>query len=109
MIRKRQKSRRQGAIIPLLSVSLLALFGFVALAIDVGMIAVARTQCQNAADAAAMSGARALNGTRSGGYNTSQATADAVATATGNTIQSKPIPSSQVQVQVGSYTYDYGK
>ena len=34
--------------------------GFVALAIDLGLIAVAKTQCQNSADAAAMAGARSL-------------------------------------------------
>jgi uncharacterized membrane protein len=37
--------------------------GFVALAIDLGVIAVAKTQCQNSADAAAMAGARGLDGT----------------------------------------------
>jgi hypothetical protein len=36
--------------------------GFVALAIDIGLIALAKTQCQSAADAAALAGARSLTG-----------------------------------------------
>ena len=48
---------RVGMVLPLLAVSMVALLSFVALAVDVGMLAVARTQCQNAADAAAMAGA----------------------------------------------------
>ena len=53
---------RRGTILPLLAISLIALLGFVALAIDVGMMAIARTQCQNAADCAALTGARTLSG-----------------------------------------------
>jgi hypothetical protein len=40
---------------------LIALFSFVALAVDLGMVAVARTDAQNAADVAALAGARTLN------------------------------------------------
>jgi hypothetical protein len=43
-----------GAVLVLLVVSLVMLLTFVALAIDLGMLAVARTQCQDAADAAAI-------------------------------------------------------
>src|SRR5438445_623332 len=43
-------ARRDGAVLPLVTVCLVALLGFVALAIDVGMMAVARTQAQAAAD-----------------------------------------------------------
>src|SRR3954469_14031070 len=101
--------RRRGAILPALVVSLVALLGFVALAIDIGMIAVARTQSQNAADAAAMAGARSLNGDASGGYNVSGATPKALYAATSSKVQSVAIPESQVQVQIGSYTYDYSQ
>ncbi len=52
---------RRGSIIPMLAIFLFSLFAFVALAVDIGMIAVARTDCQNAADAAALTGARTLN------------------------------------------------
>ncbi len=54
-------SVRKGTVIPLLAFCAVALFGFVALAIDLGMIIVARSECQNAADAAALAGARVLD------------------------------------------------
>ena len=57
----RSPRKRRGSIAPLLAFFSIALFSFVALAIDLGMITVARTQCQNAADAAALSGTRLLN------------------------------------------------
>lgn len=102
-------SRSRGLIVPILAVAMVALLGFVALAIDIGMIAVARTQSQNAADAAAMAGARGLNGDTGSGYNQAVAKAGAVTAAQSGTIQGKPIAASQVSVQVGSYTYDYGQ
>jgi uncharacterized membrane protein len=41
---------------------MIALCGFMALAIDVGMLTIAKTQAQNAADLAALTAARTLNG-----------------------------------------------
>jgi Flp pilus assembly protein TadG len=87
---------------------MVVMMGFVALAIDLGMVALARTQCQAAADAAAMAGARSLNGDPEGGYNVSAVQPNAVAAAGANTVQARVIPASQVKVEVGSYTYDYG-
>src|SRR5262245_24413310 len=55
------RMHRRGTILPLLAVTCFALFGFVALAVDLGMLMVARTECQNAADAAALIGARTLD------------------------------------------------
>jgi uncharacterized membrane protein len=60
------KGGRSGTILPLVVISLVGMCGFVALAIDIGLIAVAKTQCQNAADAASMAGARSLNGNTTG-------------------------------------------
>jgi Flp pilus assembly protein TadG len=56
-----RRAGRAGTIVPMLAVCCVALFGFVALAIDLGMLMVARGQCQNAADAAALAGARMLD------------------------------------------------
>jgi hypothetical protein len=75
-----------------------------AFAIDVGMIVSAKTQCQNAADAAAMAGARSIDGSASS--NLATATANAIATATANTILSEPILSGDVTIQHGAYHYD---
>lgn len=62
MRRKPLATRRRGNILPLVAVCLIGLMGLVALAIDIGLIAVARTQTQNAADSAAMAGARTITG-----------------------------------------------
>jgi Flp pilus assembly protein TadG len=98
-----RRHERRGAVLVLLMVSLLALLTFVALAIDLGILAVARTQCQDAADAAAMAGVRTLNGAT--GNNYSNAAPNALTAATGNTVLSKAIGTSQVTTQVGRYTY----
>ena len=52
---------RRGTVLPMLAVSLIGLFSFVGLAIDLGLLALARTNCQNAADIAALAGTRQLN------------------------------------------------
>ncbi len=97
-------ARRRGTILPLLAVSLVALCGFVALSIDVGMMAVAKTQAQNAADLAALSGARSLDGSPSS--NLTAATANAQAAVTGSQVLSVPMQTSNVAVQHGAYHYD---
>jgi hypothetical protein len=56
-------------VIPLLAVCVIALFAFVALAIDLGMLMVSRTECQNAADAAALYAARTLDNNVPAGMN----------------------------------------
>ena len=48
-------------VLPMLALCLVGLFGFVALAVDLGMLAVSRTECQNAADIGALIGCRTLN------------------------------------------------
>src|SRR5436190_1409871 len=60
-MRASSRFRRRGSILPLLAVTCFSLFAFVALAVDIGMLMVARTECQNAADAAALVGARTLD------------------------------------------------
>lgn len=102
MKNNRRKARR-GVVLVLLLVCLVMLLTFVALAVDLGMLAVARTQSQDVADSAAMAGARTLNGTT--GNNYSAASPDAVTAATANTILSAPVQASQVAVQIGRYTY----
>src|SRR2546430_2654172 len=101
-----ERTMRRGTIMPLLVGTIVSLAAVVALAVDVGMIVVARTQCQNAADSAAMAGTRALNGDASSNNNYSQAVATAQASAEANTILGQAIAQNQVTVQVGSYSYD---
>ena len=64
-----RRGPRRGAVLPLVTLCLVGLMGFLALAIDVGVLAVARNQAQNAADIAALAGARTLTGTSSNNYN----------------------------------------
>ncbi len=96
-------TRRRGAVLVLLMVMLVALLTFVALAVDLGMLAVARTQCQDAADAGATAGTRTLNGTS--GNNFSSAGPSVITAASANSVLSAPILSSQVSLQIGRYTY----
>src|SRR5262245_64380790 len=86
--------RREGAVLPLVTICLVGLIAFVALAIDVGMMAVARTQAQSAADIAALAGARTLNGNT--GNNVATAIAEAKEAAEANSILASPITDSQV-------------
>ena len=51
-----------------MAVSLVAILGFLALAIDVGMLMLARNELQNAADAAALAGAGAMYKRNDGTY-----------------------------------------
>ena len=54
------KARRPGAVIPLFAILLIPLLGMLAFAIDIGYIALVRTDLQTAADAAALAGAEKL-------------------------------------------------
>src|SRR5580704_10073664 len=97
--------RRDAAVVPIVAVSLVALMGFVALAIDIGMMVVARTQCQNAADIAALAGTRTLDGTATN--NVAGAIVEATQSAQNNMVLNVPIAASQVTtVQAGIYRYD---
>ena len=59
--RPQVRSTRRGSIVPMLAVCVTALFMFVALAVDLGMLMVARTEFQNAADTGALTGTRNLD------------------------------------------------
>ena len=58
--RRRVHKRSRGAILPLTAVALVGLCGFTALAVDLGMLAVAQGAAQDAADAAAVAGSAQL-------------------------------------------------
>jgi Flp pilus assembly protein TadG len=103
-----RRSDRRGTILPLLFVGLIGLFGLVALAIDIGMLAVARAQAQNVADTSAMAGARTLNGDVASNNNYSAVTPAAIAAATSNYVMGNNIVSEQCTIDVGSYYYDAG-
>ncbi|BBI99776.1 hypothetical protein FGKAn22_14690 [Ferrigenium kumadai] len=60
------KKRQSGAVAVVVGIGLALFIGFLALVIDLGHLYLARTGQQNAADAAALSGAKELNGTEGG-------------------------------------------
>lgn len=91
-------------ILPLVAICLTALLGCVALAVDVGMVAVAKTQCQNAADAAAIAGSRSLDGSTAA--NLDLATETAIRAATANKVLSQTIDPAKITVVHGAYHYD---
>jgi hypothetical protein len=93
-------------VLVLFLVTLVALFTFMALAIDLGMLAVARTQCQAAADAAAMAGTRTLNGIAASNNNYSNVTPQALSAAESNSILGNGVQSSQVTINIGRYAYN---
>jgi hypothetical protein len=106
MVLRARRAKRGGSVLPLVAVSIVAVVGFVALAVDVGLILVARTQCQNAADSAAMAGTRTLNGDVTVNNNYDAAGPAAVTAATANAILTRPVQPSQVQVVIGKFSYD---
>ena len=101
-----RSKRRQGTVLPLVAVSLVGLVGFTALAIDLGMLLVAHTECQHAADCAAMAGARTLNGDIASNNNYANAGPNVITAATACKVFNQQIQSSWVHYEIGYYTYD---
>jgi Flp pilus assembly protein TadG len=89
-----------------LALIIVALLGFLGLAIDIGMLAIAKTQAQNAADLAALTAARTLNGNSATTYNSANATTNAQNLLTWNVILGQSIQSSQLTIAHGSYDYN---
>ncbi len=104
MLRTKNNPARCGSIMPLLAVSLVAVFGFAAMAIDVGCLAVATVECQNAADLAAVAGVRTL--TTGTSANQAAATTNAQNAAIANPILGQALAASEIAVTHGAYHYD---
>lgn len=94
-------SQRQcGAVMILFAVSLTVLLGFMALVIDLGRTYVVRTELQNAADSAALAGAKDLNQTAAG---VTSAVTTAIAMAAQNNFKfSSPVAITIANLSVGS-------
>jgi Flp pilus assembly protein TadG len=106
MQRKNRTIKRRGAVLVLVAVSLVALIACLALAVDLGLLMAARTQGVEAADAAAMNGARALNGNTGANNNYDGVLPAARQAATDNKILGTSITNSQVSVNIGRYVYN---
>ena len=97
---------RRGMILPTLALVIVVMVGFLALAIDLGMLAIAKTQVQQAADLAALTAMRTMNGNSSNNYNQTAATTNAQNVVTYNVILGQALQSSQLQLSFGSYDYN---
>jgi Flp pilus assembly protein TadG len=102
----RRSAVRRGIVLPILALLIVILVAFLALAIDLGMLAIAKTQAQQSADLAALTAMRTLNGNASTNYNQSNATSNANNVVTYNTILGQSLQSSQLQLTFGSYDYN---
>lgn len=98
--------QRHGAIVPMLAVSMVALIGIIALAVDIGILAQTKSQLQSAADAAALSGSRGLTGDTSTDNNRGAVNGLALSTIQASTIMGQTLQASQLTTQVGYYNYD---
>ena len=101
-------SPRRGTVLPMLAVCLIGLCGFTALAVDLGILAVARTESQNGADIAALIGCRTLNNKPTAVNNDLPfAVTAAKNSAMANYDLNQYFTLSQIQkVEVGQYLYD---
>src|ERR1700674_2920349 len=89
-------TQRRGTIVSLLALTIVALMAFVGLAIDIGMLSIAKTQAQNAADLAALTAARTLTGDSSTTYNSGTATTNAQNVLTYNNILGQSVQAAQL-------------
>src|SRR5579863_7852619 len=103
---KRVRNDRRGNVLVTTGLFLLPLMGFFALSVDLGLWAVARTQCQDATDLAALAGVRTLNGNATANNNYSAVTPAAQHAATANAVLGTALQSSQVTVNIGRYVYN---
>src|SRR5262245_54730032 len=106
MTRPFGRFHRPGTIACLMAITCVVLVSFLALAIDIGMLATARTQAQHGADLAALTAARTVNGNPVGNYNKPAATVNAQNILTYNKILGQPITASQLTLTYGSYDYN---
>lgn len=92
----------------MLGVCIIALFAFVGLAVDLGILAVSRTQSQNAADVASLVGCRTLNNKDGVLYsNLPAAIVAARNEVTSNPHLSALLTNAQIsKIEVGQYLYD---
>jgi Flp pilus assembly protein TadG len=103
---KFKNKARKAAILPLLAVSMVALIGIIALAVDIGILAQTKSQLQSATDAAAFSGSRGLTGDTSTDNNRAAVNGLTLSTIQASTIMGQTLQASQLTTQVGYYNYD---
>lgn len=106
--RKFRNSWRKGSILPMIAISLMAILGMTALAVDIGALALAKTQFQMAADAASFAGARSLNDNTKDDFSKANSTSKtaALAATAKHKILNKLLQPNEITTKVGHYTYN---
>lgn len=98
------KNRQGGAVAVMVGISMVVLVGFLALVLDLGHLYIAKTELQNAADAAALAGAKELDGKATGIAN---GVNRAITTAAQNNYDfSRPVDIAIANISVGSCPSD---
>lgn len=92
-------SNRHGAILVLAMILLVGVFAFVALTVDIGYMAVVKTQLQGAADAAALGSAQEIP------LGSSTVTASAQSLAGSNKAAGQPVVLDSADVELGFYDF----
>ena len=93
------KRDRRGAILVLAMILLVGVFAFVALTVDIGYMAVVKTQLQGAADAAVLGSAQKIP------LGSSTVTASAQSLAASNNAAGKPVVLDSSDVELGFYDF----
>jgi hypothetical protein len=97
---RKSPRKERGALVVMLGIAIVVLFAFMGIALDLAQTYNLKTELQNAADAAALSGAKELNGSLTGINN---AVAKAKATAAANNFRySTPLTLVDANISFGS-------
>jgi Flp pilus assembly protein TadG len=104
-----KRSNRRGAALPIVAACIVGICGFVALAVDVGRMAVAKAEVQSIADVAATAATRSLNGVLP--QNLALATQNANNAASNFSILGVPVSigaggNTTITLTYGTYHYD---
>lgn len=94
------RKRQRGAVAIVVGLTIAALIGFLGIVIDLGHLYVRKTELQNAADAAALAGARQLDGTAAG-IGAAAAAAIATAAANASDLGQTPVAIGNEQIRFG--------
>lgn len=100
-MKNHQSAHRQtGAVAIMTAFALIVLIAFIGLVVDLGYLYTRKTELQNAADAAALAGARELNGTAAG-VTAAAAQAIALAAANSSDLDATPVAITNANIEFG--------
>src|SRR5512139_2775814 len=92
--------RQSGAVAIMTAFALVLLIAMIGLVVDLGYLYTRKTELQNAADAAALAGARELNGTAAG-VTAAVAQAIALANANSSDLDATPVVITNANIELG--------